>query len=545
MSAYANGGGAWSPVPVRSRSPRLGGGGGSGPPGVRELAEEVERLEIDGDGDRQRLLHEYDIEVEVSGEGAPAPVDGFEAAGLAPAVLRNVARRGYESPTPLQRYAIPIVVAGRDLVACAQEQTGREKTAAFCIPVVSGLVAAAAAGGGSGCWRRDGRSLFDRPGPVTPRALVLAPTRELANQIYEEANNFSFQTELRVVVAYGGIRMHDQLHDLKSGVDLLVATPGRLVDMVEGSWVSLEAIKYLVMDEVDRMLHMGFEPHIRRIVDSMPKESVRQTLLFSATLPPKIQSLASEFLYKHISITVERIGSSTGLVEHKVEFVNDGEKRGFLLDLFQEQSVGVANSKKPLTLIFVETKQEANSLQNWLCSKGFSATVIHGDRKQQERESALRSFRSGTTPIMVATNVASSGLDVPNVAHVINYDLPKSMEDYVHRVGRTRRGGEAGTATAFFAESNHPLAKGLVELMTNANMSVPEWLLEYAARPCYGGSHNGARGQRGSGGFGGRNYRRHSDNGYGGGCYGYGSGGGGGGGYFGRGGEFGGGSCSL
>ncbi|KAJ1259787.1 hypothetical protein BS78_10G182900 [Paspalum vaginatum] len=542
MAAYANGGGAWSPVSVRSRSPRRGGGGrdGSGA-GVRDLAEEVERRDIGGDGER-RLRHEHDIQVEVSGEGAPAPVDGFEAAGLAPAVLRNVARCGYESPAPLQRYAIPIVMAGRDLVACAQ--AGREKTAAFCIPVVSGLVAAAAAGGGrSGYGRCDRRSLFGSP--ATPRALVLAPTRELAKQIYEEANNLSFQTELRVVVAHGGIRMHDQLHDLKSGVDLLVATPGRLVDMVEGSWVSLEAIKYLVMDEVDIMLHMGFEPHIRRIADSMPKESITQTLLFSATLPPEIQSLASEFLYNHISITVGRIGSSTDLVENKIEFVNDGEKRGFLLDLFQEQSVGVANSKlqKPLTLIFVETKQEANSLQNWLCSKGFSATAIHGDRKQKERESALRSFRSGTTPIMVATNVASSGLDVPNVAHVINYDLPKSIEDYVHRVGRTGRGGEAGTATAFFAESNHPLAKGLVELMTNANRSVPEWLLEYAARPCYGGSHYGARGQRGSGGFGGRNYRRHSDYGYGGGCYGYGSGGGGG--YFGGGGEYGDGSCSL
>ncbi|CAL5048526.1 unnamed protein product [Urochloa decumbens] len=523
MEAYgSDDGGAWSTVPARSRkatppspAPRGGGGGGGrAPPGVGELAEAVEGLGIGGGGERR--LDKYDIPVEVSGEGAPPPADGFEAAGLAESVLRNVARCGYESPTPVQRYAMPIAMAGRDLMACAQ--TGSGKTAAFCLPVVSGLVAAAAAGGYG---RRD-KGSFERR--AKPRALVLAPTRELAAQINDEAKKFSFQTGLRVVVAYGGTPMYDQLRDLERGVDILVATPGRLVDMVERSRISLEVIKYLVMDEADRMLDMGFEPQIRKIVDmmNMPKKSVRQTLLFSATFPPEIQRLASDFLHNYIFITVGRVGSSTDLIEQKIEFVNDGEKRGFLLELLHKQSVGGAVSRQPLTLIFVETKREADTLRYWLYSKGFPATAIHGDRTQQERESALRSFKSGATPIMVATDVASRGLDVPNVAHVINYDLPKSVEDYVHRIGRTGRAGKAGNATAFFTESNHPLAKGLLELMTEAKRDVPKWLVEYADRPCYGGSsYYGGRGRRGGGGFGGRDYRRNSD--YGEGDYSYGS----------------------
>ncbi|KAL6602950.1 hypothetical protein ACP70R_043311 [Stipagrostis hirtigluma subsp. patula] len=538
-ASYADGGGAWSTVVSRSGSgrssrnaappapapaPRRGGGGPA--TGVGEVAEGVEGLEI---GDGERRLDKYDIPVEVKGEGAPAPADSFEAAGLAEAVLRNVARCGYESPTPVQRYAMPVVMAGRDLMACAQ--TGSGKTAAFCLPVISGLVAAGTGGSGGGGGRRD-RGSFDRA--AKPRALVLAPTRELAAQINDEAKKFSFQTGLKVVVAYGGTPMYNQLRELERGVDILVATPGRLVDIVERSRVSLEAIKYLVMDEADRMLDMGFELQIRKIVDrmNMPKKSVRQTMLFSATFPPEIQTLASDFLSNYIYITVGRVGSSTDLIEQKVEFVNDGEKRGFLLDLLHKQSVGVANSKlqQPLTLVFVETKREADSLRYWLYSKGFPATAIHGDRNQQEREAALRSFKSGATPIMVATDVASRGLDVPNVAHVINYDLPKSIEDYVHRIGRTGRAGKAGTATAFFTDSNHPLAKGLLELMTEAKRDVPKWLVEYAERPCYGGSSYGGRGRRSGGGGGGRDYYR-SDDYSGGGSYSGGGYSGGGGGY--------------
>uniref|UniRef100_A0A0E0LD91 RNA helicase n=1 Tax=Oryza punctata TaxID=4537 RepID=A0A0E0LD91_ORYPU len=528
------GGGAWATVSRSGRSSYSAGGGvggGMAATKVGELAEGLAGVEIGGD----RRLDKYDIPVEVSGEDVPPPADGFEAAGLVEAVLRNVARCGYESPTPVQRYSMPIALAGRDLMACAQ--TGSGKTAAFCLPVVSGLIAA----GGSGIGHRE-RSSFNRAA-AKPRALVLAPTRELAAQvelmhfvqINEEAKKFSFQTGLRVVVAYGGTPMYNQLRDLERGADILVATPGRLVDMVERSKVSLEAIKYLVMDEADRMLDMGFEPQIRKIVErmNMPRKSMRQTMLFSATFPPEIQRLASDFLSNYIFITVGRVGSSTDLIMQKVELLADGEKRGYLLDLLQRQSVGVANSKlqQPLTLVFVETKREADSLRYWLYSKGFPATAIHGDRTQQERESALRSFKTGLTPIMVATDVASRGLDVPNVAHVINYDLPKSIEDYVHRIGRTGRAGKAGAATAFFTESDQSLAKGLLELMTEAKQDVPDWLVQQAEKPYYGGYGGRNRRSGGTGNrFGSRDFRHGSD--YSGGGDGYSGGGGGGGGSY-------------
>ncbi|KAM0826442.1 hypothetical protein ACQ4PT_068881 [Festuca glaucescens] len=512
-------------------------------PTAGEVAKAFAGLEIKVEDAGRCRLDKYDIPVEVSGEGAPPPAEGFEEAGLVEAVLRNVARCGYDSPTPVQRYSMPIVLSGRDLMACAQ--TGSGKTAAFCLPMVSGLVAADAAGGGGGRGDKDAYSYDDYSRAARPRALVLAPTRELAAQIHEEAKKFSHQTGIKVKVAYGGTSMIQQLRDIERGVDILVATPGRLVDMIERSRVSLEAIKYLVMDEADRMLDMGFEPQIRKIVDGMgmPRKSVRQTMLFSATFPPQIQRLASDFLSKYIFITVGRVGSSTDLITQKLEFVTHDEKKTYLLDLLQEQSFCLSDGKQPLTLVFVETKRDADSLRYWLYNKGFPATAIHGDRTQEERESALRSFKSGLTPIMVATDVVARGLDVPNVSHVINYDLPKNIEDYVHRIGRTGRAGNAGSATAFFTEQNHPIAKGLLELMTEAKQNVPGWLEDYAGRPCYGGLSYGGRGRSNGGGgssFGGRDYRNGGDySGYSGGGGGdsYSGGGGGRGGYGGGGGR--------
>ncbi|XP_047049728.1 DEAD-box ATP-dependent RNA helicase 52A-like [Lolium rigidum] len=519
-------------------------------PKAGDVAKAFAGLEIkakpaaEADAGRGGRLDKYDIPVEVSGEGAPAPAAGFEEAGLVEAVLRNVARCGYDSPTPVQRYSMPIVLGGRDLMACAQ--TGSGKTAAFCLPVISGLVAEDAAGAGRG--DRDAFGYDDYTRAARPRALVLAPTRELAAQIHEEAKKFSHQTGIKVKVAYGGTSMIQQLRDIESGVDILVATPGRLVDMIERGRVSLEAIKYLVMDEADRMLDMGFEPQIRKIVDGMgmPRKSMRQTMLFSATFPPQIQRLASDFLAKYIFITVGRVGSSTDLITQKLEFVTQDEKKTYLLNLLQEQSFCSSDGKQPLTLVFVETKRDADSLRYWLYNKGFPATAIHGDRTQEERESALRSFKSGLTPIMVATDVVARGLDVPNVSHVINYDLPKSIEDYVHRIGRTGRAGNAGSATGLFTEQNHPIAKGLLELMTEAKQNVPGWLEDYAGRPCYGGLSYGGRGRSNGGGgssFGGRDYRNGGDySGYSGGGGGdsY-SGGGGRGGYGGGRGGYGGG----
>ncbi|KAK1315312.1 DEAD-box ATP-dependent RNA helicase 37 [Acorus calamus] len=438
-----------------------------------------------------------DIPVETSGDNVPPPVNTFADIDLGDALNENIRRCKYVKPTPVQRHAIPISLGGRDLMACAQ--TGSGKTAAFCFPIISGIMRGQAP-------QRPPRGV--RMG--YPLALILSPTRELSCQIHDEARKFAYQTGVRVVVAYGGAPINQQLRELERGVDILVATPGRLVDLLERARVSLQMIRYLALDEADRMLDMGFEPQIRRIVEQMdmPPRGVRQTMLFSATFPKEIQRLASDFLANYIFLAVGRVGSSTDLIVQRVEFVHESDKRSHLMDLLHAQKADGVQAKQSLTLVFVETKKGADSLEYWLCSNGFPATTIHGDRTQQEREQALRSFKSGNTPILVATDVAARGLDIPHVAHVVNFDLPNDIDDYVHRIGRTGRAGKSGLATAFFNENNSSLARPLSELMQESNQEVPAWLARYAARASYGG---GGRNRRSGGGrFGGRDFRRDS-----------------------------------
>lgn len=434
-----------------------------------------------------------DIPVETSGDSVPPPVNTFADIDLGKELNANIKRCKYVKPTPVQRHAIPISLAGRDLMACAQ--TGSGKTAAFCFPIISGIM--------------KGQEIQKPRGyrTVYPLALILSPTRELSVQINEEARKFAYQTGVRVVVAYGGAPISQQLRELERGVDILVATPGRLVDLLERARVSLQMIRYLALDEADRMLDMGFEPQIRKIVEQtdMPPRGVRQTMLFSATFPKEIQRLASDFLSNYIFLAVGRVGSSTDLIVQRVEFVHESDKRSHLMDLIHAQKANGAHGKQALTLVFVETKKGADALEHWLGMNGFPATSIHGDRTQQERELALRSFKSGNTPILVATDVAARGLDIPHVAHVINFDLPNDIDDYVHRIGRTGRAGKSGLATAFFNENNMSLARPMAELMQEANQEVPDWLVRYASRASYGGGRNR---RTGGGRFGGRDFRR-------------------------------------
>ncbi|KAJ8539874.1 hypothetical protein K7X08_014126 [Anisodus acutangulus] len=434
-----------------------------------------------------------DIPVETSGDNVPPPVNTFVEIDLGEAVNQNIRRCKYVKPTPVQRHAIPIVLGGRDLMACAQ--TGSGKTAAFCFPIISGII----------------RGQFPRPPRprvAYPLALILSPTRELSCQIHDEAKKFAYQTGVRVVVAYGGAPINQQLRELERGVHILVATPGRLVDLLERARVSLQMIRYLALDEADRMLDMGFEPQIRKIVQQMdmPPLGVRQTMLFSATFPKEIQRLALDFLSNYIFLAVGRVGSSTDLIVQRVEYVQETDKRSHLMDLLHAQRANGAHGKQALTLVFVETKKGADSLEHWLCMNGFPATAIHGDRTQQEREHALRSFKSGNTPILVATDVAARGLDIPHVAHVVNFDIPNDIDDYVHRIGRTGRAGKSGLATAFFNENNSSVARSLAELMQEANQEVPAWLSGFAARS----SHGGGRNRRGGNPFGGRDFRKDS-----------------------------------
>ncbi|XP_071696881.1 DEAD-box ATP-dependent RNA helicase 37-like [Rutidosis leptorrhynchoides] len=438
-----------------------------------------------------------DIPVETSGDNVPSPVNTFAEIDLGEALNLNIRRCKYVKPTPVQRHAIPISLGGRDLMACAQ--TGSGKTAAFCFPIISGIMTG-----------QFGQRAPRMPRTACPLALILSPTRELSCQIHEEARKFAYQTGVKVVVAYGGAPINQQLRELERGVDILVATPGRLVDLLERARVSLQLIKYLALDEADRMLDMGFEPQIRKIVQQMdmPPPGVRQTMLFSATFPKEIQRLASDFLANYVFLAVGRVGSSTDLIVQRVEYVQESDKRSHLMDLLHAQRANGVHGKQALTLVFVETKKGADSLEYWLCMNGFPATTIHGDRTQQEREQALRSFKSGNTPILVATDVAARGLDIPHVAHLVNFDLPNDIDDYVHRIGRTGRAGKSGLATAFFNDNNSSMARPLSDLMQESNQEVPAWLARYAARASYGGGKN----RRGGGRFGGRDFRR--DNSY-------------------------------
>ncbi|KAM9710835.1 DEAD-box helicase 3 X-linked a isoform 6-T6 [Menidia menidia] len=459
-----------------------------------------------------------DIPVEATGSNCPPHIESFHDVDMGEIIMGNIGLSRYTRPTPVQKYAIPIIKSKRDLMACAQ--TGSGKTAAFLLPVLSqiytegpGDALQAAKGSGQDNGRYGRRKQY-------PLSLVLAPTRELALQIYDEARKVAYRSRVRPCVVYGGADIGQQIRELERGCHLLVATPGRLVDMMERGKIGLDYCNYLVLDEADRMLDMGFEPQIRRIVeqDTMPPKGIRQTMMFSATFPKEIQILARDFLEDYIFLAVGRVGSTSENITQKVVWVEDTDKRSFLLDLLnatvipnEVQENVTETPEKPgkdsLTLVFVETKKGADALEDFLYREGYACTSIHGDRSQRDREEALHQFRSGRCPILVATAVAARGLDISNVKHVINFDLPSDIEEYVHRIGRTGRVGNLGLATSFFNDKNSNITKDLLDILVEAKQEVPSWLESLAYEHQHKSSARG-RSKRFSGGFGARDYRQ-------------------------------------
>ncbi|CUV05709.1 unnamed protein product [Cryptosporidium hominis] len=446
----------------------------------------------------------YDnIPVEMTGSDTNKikPMQSFmELEGIHEILLDNIRRVKYERPTPVQKFSIPTVLNGRDLMACAQ--TGSGKTAAFLFPIVM-------------------KMLNDGPPPTPqqsslrikrmayPVALVLSPTRELAIQTYEESRKFCFGTGIRTNVLYGGSEVRSQIMDLDRGSDIIVATPGRLRDLIDRGKVNLKLIKFLILDEADRMLDMGFAPQIREIVeDSEMPHSLdgRQTVMFSATFPREIQQLAKDFLHNYIFLTVGRVGATSGSIVQRVVYAEEDHKPRLLVKLLLEQGEG-------LTVVFVEMKRRADQIEDFLIDQNFPAVSIHGDRSQQEREHALRLFRSGQRPILVATDVAARGLDIPNITHVINLDMPCNIDDYVHRIGRTGRAGNTGLATSFVNESNKPILRDLLAALEESGQDAPEWFQDmvksctasfgrYGNRFNKGGVSSSQRGNRGLHSFG-------------------------------------------
>ncbi|XP_067300202.1 DEAD-box helicase 3 X-linked a isoform X4 [Pseudorasbora parva] len=443
-----------------------------------------------------------DIPVEATGTNSPGHIESFHDVDMGEIIMGNINLSRYTRPTPVQKYAIPIIKAKRDLMACAQ--TGSGKTAAFLLPVLSQIYTdgpgEALQATKASAQQENGKYVRRKQFPIS---LVLAPTRELALQIYDESRKFAYRSRVRPCVVYGGADIGQQIRDLERGCHLLVATPGRLVDMMERGKIGLDYCKYLVLDEADRMLDMGFEPQIRRIVeqDTMPPKGARQTMMFSATFPKEIQILARDFLEEYIFLAVGRVGSTSENITQKVVWVEENDKRSFLLDLLN------ATGKDSLTLVFVETKKGADALEDFLYREGYACTSIHGDRSQRDREEALQQFRSGRCPIMVATAVAARGLDISNVKHVINFDLPSDIEEYVHRIGRTGRVGNLGLATSFYNDKNSNITKDLLDILVEAKQEVPSWLENLAYEHQHKSTNRG-RPKRFSGGFGARDYRQ-------------------------------------
>jgi len=347
----------------------------------------------------------------------------FEDLGLLPELLHAVADNGYTEPTPIQVQAIPIILAGKDILGGAQTGTG--KTAGFTLPMLQRLSRHA--------------STSSSPARHPVRALILAPTRELAMQVYESVKTYSKYLSLRSTCLYGGVDIKPQIAELKEGREIVVATPGRLLDHVQQKTVTFNFVEFLILDEADRMLDMGFIPDIKRILALLPKE--RQSLLFSATFSEEIRKLADSMLKAPQLIEVAKRNAVGDNITHRVYAVAQEDKRHLLVHLLREQQLRQV-------LIFVGTKFGASRLAHYLQRQGIEADAIHGDKTQQQRTEALEAFKAGRIKVLVGTDVAGRGLDIDDLPHVINYELPHVAEDYVHRIGRTGRAGKSGDATS-------------------------------------------------------------------------------------------------
>jgi ATP-dependent RNA helicase RhlE len=364
------------------------------------------------------------IEVEQETESE----SGFNDLGLSAKVLKAVRDAGYTTPTPIQAQAIPLVLKGRDLMGLAQTGTG--KTAAFTLPIVDRLL----------------------DGPRRTRALVLTPTRELCVQVEESVHKYARHSDLSVVSVYGGVPLEPQQKKLRSGVDIVVATPGRLIDHLERQNVVFDDLEVLVLDEADRMLDMGFAPQINRIISDVP--SYRQTLLFSATMPPEVEALARKYLRKPLVVQVGRRSQAASTVTHAVYPVPRERKSALLANLLRQETLDSV-------LVFTRTKHGADRVVRHLEREGIKATAMHADKTQPQRTKALQDFKSGKVRVLVATDIAQRGLDISDITHVINYDVPQQAEDYVHRIGRTGRAEKEGDAFTFMSPDEIAMVRSI------------------------------------------------------------------------------------
>jgi ATP-dependent RNA helicase RhlE len=405
---------------------------------------------------------------------AEPPLTTFNEFGLAAPIARALAEENYVAPTPIQAGTIPLAIAGRDIIGIAQTGTG--KTAAFALPILHRLAANSA-----------------KPVPKTCRVLVLSPTRELSNQIVDSFRAYGRHLKLSVAVAIGGVPIGRQIRSLAGGVDVLVATPGRLLDLIESRALMLDRVAVLVLDEADRMLDMGFIRDIRRIVGKLPAE--RQTLFFSATMPKEIAGLAEEMLRDPARVAVTPVAKTADRIDQRVIHADRVEKPGLLVELLRQDASGQ-------TLVFTRTKHGADRVVRILDKAGLEADAIHGNKSQGQRERVLAAFRDGRLAVLVATDIAARGIDVAGIGHVVNYDLPNVPESYVHRIGRTARAGASGIATSLVSADEVPFLRDIEKLIRFAIPATgaapaPARAEQPAGRPARNGGGRPARGKGG------------------------------------------------
>lgn len=371
----------------------------------------------------------------------------FNEFNLIEPLIKEINRLGYTAPTPIQQKAIPLLLQKRDLIGCAQTGTG--KTAAFALPVLQNLEGTRS------------RAI---------RALILTPTRELAIQIFESFESFGAGLPLKSAVIFGGVSQVPQVETLRKGVDILIATPGRLCDLMNQGILRLDGIEIFVLDEADRMLDMGFIHDVKKVLSALPAE--RQTLLFSATMPQEIEALASSMLRNPVTVKVDPVTSTAAAVEQSVYFVDKKNKKLLLAKLLKEKEVGSA-------LVFTRTKYGADHVVKDLAKAGISALAIHGNKSQGARQLALNSFKNGSIQVLVATDIAARGIDIPELSHVFNYELPNEPETYIHRIGRTGRAGLGGKAVSFCNVDELPYLKD-IERLTGQTLKrqESEWPME-------------------------------------------------------------------
>ncbi|XP_039974125.1 probable ATP-dependent RNA helicase DDX17 isoform X2 [Xiphias gladius] len=479
----------------RDRGPRFGSSR-SGPPTGKKFGNPGDRLrkkrwDLDelpkfeknfySEHPEVQRMSQYDFEeyrrkkeITVRGSGCPKPVTNFHQAQFPQYVMDVLMQQNFKEPTAIQAQGFPLALSGRDMVGIAQ--TGSGKTLSYLLPAIVHI---------------NHQPYLERgDGPI---CLVLAPTRELAQQVQQVAYDYGKSSRIKSTCVYGGAPKGPQIRDLERGVEICIATPGRLIDFLEAGKTNLRRCTYLVLDEADRMLDMGFEPQIRKIVDQIRPD--RQTLMWSATWPKEVRQLAEDFLKDYVQINVGALElSANHNILQIVDVCMESEKDHKLIQLMEE----IMAEKENKTIIFVETKKRCDDLTRRMRRDGWPAMCIHGDKSQPERDWVLSEFRSGKAPILIATDVASRGLDVEDVKFVINYDYPNSSEDYIHRIGRTARSTNKGTAYTFFTPGNLRQARELIRVLEEARQAINPKLLQLVDNGRGGGGGGGRPRFRGS-----------------------------------------------